>query len=130
MSTLFTVGSGSAYLTVVSAASGVTLEYPNPDLSQSTLTLTFSQARQLAVSIASILATNGTPTPTVAGAMFIGTTPNSSPGGSIAQVTAVTLTLPLSGTAAGQIYTQSLTAPTVAQQLVNALLLYVVTSGV
>jgi hypothetical protein len=117
MATIFTVGGGSAYLTIVSAAAGsATVQVPNPDLSVTSITLTADQIRSLANAVEAGLVTGAVETP-IAGAIVVSTS-NSG---------AVTIAVPLSGTGAGQLYTQSLT-PSQAQQLFSSVMLYTVTN--
>jgi hypothetical protein len=127
MATLFTVGSGITFLTINSAAGGANVVVSNPDATQTTFFLTTAQVRQLALAVASALATSGVSNPSIAGSIVVGTTLGLV--GTLGQqfgppqMTAITIAVPLAGTGAGQNYTQSLTLAQ-AQQLVNAILLY------
>lgn len=119
MATLFSVGSGSTYLNIISGSSGsASVQVPNPDLSVTSITLTADQVRRLANAVESALVTNFAETP-IAGAIVVSSF--------LGVLTGVSIAVPLSGTGAGQIYTQSLT-PAQAQQLFSSVMLYTVSN--
>jgi hypothetical protein len=130
MSTLFSVGSGSAYLTVLSAAGGAaTLQVPNPDLSVTSVSLTAAQLRQLGNAAGFAIATNTVAVPIVAtiAGIVVTSPPRITPDSFNPPVTGINLAVPLSGTGAGQTYTQYLTYLQT-EQMFNALSLYSVTN--
>lgn len=129
MSTIFTVGSGSTYLNVVSAPGGANLVAPNPDTSQTTLFLTTSQLRQLGIAAGFAIATNGTYAVSKPIAGIVVDKPfRNPPDSDVPPVSGINVTVPLSGTGAGQNYVQYLTFLQT-EQFFNALMFYSVTSG-
>jgi hypothetical protein len=125
MATLFTVGSGNTYLTINSAAGGANLLAPNPDTTVTTIFLTTAQVRQLGT-VAGFHIATGYVASTIAGILTQSSfriTPDSfNP-----PVEGVNVTVPLSGTGAGQNYVQYLTYLQT-EQLFLALTSYSVTS--
>jgi hypothetical protein len=129
MSTIFTVGSGNTYLTINSAAGGANLVAPNPDTSQTTIFLTTAQVRQLGNAAGFALATGGLYA--LYGLSIAGITLTApfriTPDSTAPPESGINVIVPLSGTGAGQTYTQYLTYLQT-EQMFNALGLYSVTN--
>jgi len=129
MSQIFTVGSGNTYLTINSAAGGANVVAPNPDISQTTIFLTTTQLRQLGNAAGFAIATGDTyaVSKPIAG-IVVDKGFRNPPDSYEPPVFGINVSVPLSGTGAGQNYVQYLTFLQT-EQFFNALMFYSVTSG-